>query len=273
MTSSTRSPWIQIALYGLGVSCLLTQLGCGAVIVPLSPPTATATSMLPQTPGSLGLDLGVSPTLMLGMGADFSPSSFTGLLPLSVRYGLPNGMDVSGTWGTFPIVGRLGGVQVGKTFLQNDPWSVGLTLGLAAYHQSGSYETTEAVLDEEGNEVQDSSGATVYEEVTHSYAVLGLAPTVGARARYQLKEKVQVVGGLRLGYSRTFNLVGDEYTASNWSLDPEVGVVYSPLKGLELGLGLSLSWPMLSNYSAFGFGLLPTFSASYSFPLGGAGKH
>lgn len=272
MSSAPRT-WIPSVCSLMGGLCLLTQSGCGAIIIPLSPPTATATSMLPQTSGSLGLDLGVSPTLMLGMGAYFDPYNVTGLLPLSVRYGLPNGMDVSGTWATFPFVGRLGGVQVGKTYFQKDPWSVGLTFGLAAYYQSGSYYATEAVLDEEGNEVYDSYGAIVYEEVTHNYAVLGVAPSVGARARYQLKEKVQVVGGLRLGYSRTFNLVGDEYIASNWSLDPEVGVVYSPLKGLDLGLGLSLSWPMISNYSAFGFGLLPTFSASYSFPLGGAGKN
>ena len=264
--------WIPCAGSLLGGLCLLTQLGCVAIVLPLSPPTQTATSMMQQAPGALGVDAGFSPTLSLGTAPGLVPQNFTGLVPLSVRYGLSDGLDITGTWGARPLLGRLGGVQVGKILLKHEPWKVGLTLGLAAYHQAGSFNTEEPVLDADGNPVLDAEGQPVTEEVSHSYAALGLAPSVGARVNYTARDNLHVVGGLRLAYSQTFNLEGDQPTMTLWTVDPELGVVFTPLTGLDLGLGLSLSWPMLPSSLETGVALLPTFSLSYSFPLPGGEK-
>lgn len=240
--------------------------GCGTLVIPVSAPTMTATSMVQRDPGTVGVDVGYSP--MADLDLALTQANLTGLFPVSLNAGIAPNMDISATFGAGPRFGNTGGVQLGRTLLDKEPWRLGMTAGLGVYEQHGTEVILgQPVVDENGNPVYDEYGNPVMEpDESIPYRVLGLAPSVGVRSEWRFARHWSMVGGARLTYSRYFSLYGNAGSAGITLLDPELGIVAAPLKGLKLGLGVSLAWPMISR-GGVAFGIVPCLSASYSLPV------
>lgn len=262
--------------YGLSmmlwVGNSLFSAGCGSVVIPLPPPTMTATSLTQMDAGHLAVDAGFAPTVGLPSSASspgLSVANTTSLLPVSVRYGVNERLDLTATWGARAIY-HLGGLHLGYRLYQGEALRLGLTAGLGFLEHHGSYTVEGApVVDSEGNQVYDDEGNPVYEpDEIKEFAAIGLSPALGLRTEWQFYPDYALVGAVRVSYGKIFSLYGDVSEAALAYLEPELGIVARPLDGLKVGLGLSLGWPMLGSFGGAGaFSMVPTLSASYAFPV------
>lgn len=269
MHGSHLTAWLFLMM--LAGNALLSA-GCGPVVIAMPPPTMTATSLTQVDPGHLAVDAGFAPTLgssSSGSGLGLSVSNIASLIPVSVRYGVNDRLDLTATWGALANY-RLGGLHLGYRLHQGDALRLGLTAGLGVLETHGTYTVEgEPVLDSEGNQVYDDEGNPVYgpDEVT-DYGAIGLSPTLGLRTEWQFHPKYTMVAGLRASYGMIFSLYGGVFGVPIIYAEPELGIVARPVEGLKVGLGASLGWPMIGTaMDMASISLVPTLSVSYAFPV------
>lgn len=245
--------------------------GCVPALIPLPPPTSTATSLTQVAPGHMALDAGVAPTVDFDQVPALSLDTYTGTIPVALRYGLDGHRDLSLTVGVHAF-GPLAGAQFAFQVLETDAFRLGMTTGLGIFEQHGEYETyTPPLLDENGNQVLNEDGDPVSEYTTVKYAVVGLAPALGLRAQWRVRPRLSLVSAVRVSWSQLIPLYGVTSGFGVPFLEPDLGAVLEPLPGLSVGLSARLGWPMLPWMAASSepnpWSIVPTLSASYAFPV------
>lgn len=230
----------------------------------------TPTSLTQLAAGSAAVDVGLTPAAQLTNRDGFASQlhNFSGLAPVSFRYGLTENLDLTATWGAGGAFGPLGGVQVGHRFKEVAGWKLGVLAGLGVNHQAGIVASSQPVLDAEGNPVLDENGQQTYTTTEDSYAALLLSPQLGFRGIRPLGANTQVVGAVRVSYAVPIILDGSPTVLNFVHVEPELGLLTSPVEGLTIGLGVGIGYPTLpTSVLAESWAFVPKLSVSYAFPL------
>ena len=256
---------LRIALVSALLLCTGLASGCGPIIIPLPPPVPTATGLNQTAQGGGEIGVGMSAVTnpveaIQNQGEAIVPNIAGGMIPTSLRFGLSDRVDVQGTWGLYVFGYNVGG-QLGIKVWEDDKNQLGLTLGSGLYGLKGSYQVSETVTDEEGQIVYDENGNAVLYHFDVDYAYFGLSPQVGVRGAHRINEQWTGVASLTATYSQTFERYGLEGQdmPGQLFLEPTLGVIWHPVKEVELGLSVT-GYPSMDPTL-----LSPTLSFSYLF--------
>lgn len=262
----------QHSLGGVSMLAILAwwSSGCGGIVYSLPPTTMTPTSLTQTPAGAVVVDAGLAPTMQLTNQSGFPLDlyNYGGMVPLSLRYGINDTLDLSVSWGAYHPLAPLGAVQVGMHYQDYQGWDIGFFGGLGVNVQQG-LETIQTVdVDENGNPRVDEFGNPIYTTEELPFGALMVTPNVGMRVSRALGPSTTLVGAARLSYPLVIPLYGDITPVIFPMLEPELGLVTSPLEGLQVGLGLGLAWPgLIASPVVETWGLVPKLSVSYAFPL------
>lgn len=226
--------------------------GC-SLRVALPPPSSLPTELEPLPAQTAEVGAGVAAGVSTTTG-QFGENATGGLLEARAGYGLTDRWDLAVMGDNFTRHPG-GSVQLGYQFVRRPGLKVGTVFGLGSNFVSGIDQSQSC--DEMGENCTTS---------TYDFRYLSFSPYVGVRTAWEFSPGIALGALVRGGYNFVVTLEGGGTPLDYPSIQSMVGLIFSPVPAMRLGIGVGVTYPFIPPLSEPGIEV--STALSYRFPTG-----